>query len=441
MAILIVNNLEQPQGLVLGERALIGRRPFNTIMVPDPAVSRIHAWIGRRDGRYVLYDAGSRSGTRLNDRTVGSSPRPLSDGDQIRIGPATILYMEADELPADVVEIEPAPVPPAADPYDGGIYFDCACGGPMWVPAALAGQMGKCRYCGERLVVPQRSGKMARHVAPNQPAAEVTSAASAAPAAAPAPLRRPPEMPVARTAPPRQARPAPPPVPAVVAPPPPPPPHIVAPPPPEAVVDSHVPSPAIADEAADADDQVAAPAAETHEAPCSICQTPIAPGEERTSCPSCHLTFHAGCWQENYGCSAYGCDQVNVLAPPDAQTPTGGAAAGADRAPDAAGATEGAMPAAAQSAVTVDMDGRPPFPWEPVLLALSFVATALGALAFGIPSGVMLLCVLAFFLVGRPRRRGLVVVALLVSVAGIAAGYATSMFWWKGQRVWEIFLK
>src|SRR4051812_41389148 len=58
---------------------------------------------------------------------------------------------------------------------------------------------------------------------------------------------------------------------------------------------------------------------------CSICQTPIEPGEERTACPSCHLTFHAQCWEENLGCSAYGCDQVNVLAP----------AAGRDAADDA----------------------------------------------------------------------------------------------------------
>src|SRR3954470_4412920 len=233
MAILIVNNLEQPQGLVLGERVLIGRRPFNTIMVPDPDVSRIHAWIGWRDGRYYLFDAGSRSGTRLNDRTVGSSPRLLADGDEIRIGPATILYMEADALPSDVSEIEPAPVPPAADPYDGGIYFDCICGGPMWVTADLAGQMGKCRYCGERLVVPHKSGNMARQLAPNLPAEEV--AAASAPA-----RRRPPEMPVPRGAPPSQARSAPP--------------EIIAPSQASPLIDSHVPSPAIPDEPPEVND-------------------------------------------------------------------------------------------------------------------------------------------------------------------------------------------
>lgn len=411
MAILIVNNLEQPQGLVLGERVLIGRRPFNTIMVPDPAVSRIHAWIGWRDGRYYLFDAGSRSGTRLNDRTVGSSPRALSDGDEIRIGPATILYMEADVLPSDVAEIEPAPVPPAADPYDGGIYFDCICGGPMWVTADLAGQMGKCRYCGERLVVPHKSGNMARQLAPNPPLPEP------APVPARASVRRPPEMPAS---PPPRMRPTPPEAPSRPA-------AAVAPP--EPVMESHAPSPT--------EETDAAAAAEQQEALCSICQTPIAPGEERTTCPSCHLTFHAGCWQENYGCSAYGCDQVNVLAPAHGLAPTASGAATMTQGDASVPVGDRAFDAAP----TVDAEPPPAFPWEPVLLALSFVATALGALAFGIPSGVMLLCVLGFLLIGRPRRRGLVIVALLVTIAGSAAGYATSMFWWKGQRVWEVFLR
>src|SRR5882724_11294773 len=42
---------------------------------------------------------------------------------------------------------------------------------------------------------------------------------------------------------------------------------------------------------------------------CSICQCSFESGESRTSCPTCHLPFHAECWQENRGCSAYGCPE------------------------------------------------------------------------------------------------------------------------------------
>ena len=46
---------------------------------------------------------------------------------------------------------------------------------------------------------------------------------------------------------------------------------------------------------------------------CSICQCDIEPDEQVTECPECGLPFHAECWEENFGCSTYGCPQVNAL--------------------------------------------------------------------------------------------------------------------------------
>jgi hypothetical protein len=46
---------------------------------------------------------------------------------------------------------------------------------------------------------------------------------------------------------------------------------------------------------------------------CSICQCPVDDGEDVLTCPECHLPFHSECWQENLGCSTYGCPQVNIL--------------------------------------------------------------------------------------------------------------------------------
>ena len=56
---------------------------------------------------------------------------------------------------------------------------------------------------------------------------------------------------------------------------------------------------------------------------CSICQWTLSDGELVT-CPSCGLTFHKECWIENKGCSAYGCNQVNVLEPREPQSATAG---------------------------------------------------------------------------------------------------------------------
>ncbi|HZL34378.1 MAG TPA: FHA domain-containing protein, partial [Tepidisphaeraceae bacterium] len=46
---------------------------------------------------------------------------------------------------------------------------------------------------------------------------------------------------------------------------------------------------------------------------CGVCHNPIADFDDTKKCPSCGLAFHADCWQENRGCSAYGCPQVGAL--------------------------------------------------------------------------------------------------------------------------------
>jgi pSer/pThr/pTyr-binding forkhead associated (FHA) protein len=67
-----------------GEHTIIGRQPDCDVCVPITSVSRRHALVVRRDGRYFLQDLDSLSGTRLNGRpTRGLSP--LRDGDRIRI--------------------------------------------------------------------------------------------------------------------------------------------------------------------------------------------------------------------------------------------------------------------------------------------------------------------------------------------------------------------
>lgn len=398
MPILIVNNSEELHGLVLRERVLIGRRPFNTIMIPDPLVSRLHAWIGQREGHWTLFDAGSRIGTVVNTQVL-EEPHLLVDGDEIRIGHTLLNYHETDELPPSVEPLLPAPPPPASDPYDGGIYFDCACGGPMWVAASMAGATGRCRYCGQRLVVPHSSGSKGRPLAP--PAVEKKAVARTT-------LKRstavaPPDLKNATVEAPTIAAVAV--LPAVSR---------------AAAPISKSPAPVAARVA------VAAPAAEV--GTCSICQTAIHSDEEQKSCPSCHLTFHQQCWEENLGCGAYGCDQVNILAPA-AETPTETAA------PESAPSLEALSYAAPEGAELST------FPWEPVLLALSFVAMAIGALAYGVPSVIMQLWALAYLLIRKPKRKGMVIAALFVGLIGFLAGFALSMFWWKQVKVWEWFHK
>jgi hypothetical protein len=67
------------------EPVSMGRHDDNTIVLPDPEVSRHHAEIALQGGRWVISDLGSANGTYINEqRTVG--PQVLNHGDTIRVG-------------------------------------------------------------------------------------------------------------------------------------------------------------------------------------------------------------------------------------------------------------------------------------------------------------------------------------------------------------------
>ena len=40
---------------------------------------------------------------------------------------------------------------------------------------------------------------------------------------------------------------------------------------------------------------------------CPYCRTEIKEGEETTVCPVCGISHHTGCWEENKGCTTFGC--------------------------------------------------------------------------------------------------------------------------------------
>lgn len=66
----------------------IGRANENDVVLFDPGVSRTHAKIVGRSGRYFVADNGSANGTLVNGAQVpGKSERELKNGDAIGVGP------------------------------------------------------------------------------------------------------------------------------------------------------------------------------------------------------------------------------------------------------------------------------------------------------------------------------------------------------------------
>ncbi len=97
------------------EGGTIGRSDENDLRLADPdrVMSRKHARIAHRDGRFVLEDL-SKNGTFLNQSPspIGYGlSAPLSDGDLVRIGPATIV----------VQIVESTGEAPANDPFVFGL--------------------------------------------------------------------------------------------------------------------------------------------------------------------------------------------------------------------------------------------------------------------------------------------------------------------------------
>lgn len=85
-----------------GARTLIGRSADLPIAVTwDPRVSRVHAWIERIGGEWVVEDQGlSRNGTYVNEDRVNGRRR-LRDGDVIRVGRTALLWrMPVPGVPA-----------------------------------------------------------------------------------------------------------------------------------------------------------------------------------------------------------------------------------------------------------------------------------------------------------------------------------------------------
>jgi len=94
---------EEPRGqpfLIVGDRHVeltqpvvsIGRALDNEIILEDPRVSRHHAQLRRRFGRYILYDLGSSGGTTVNGYPVQECV--LHPGDVLSFAGVEVIYGE-----------------------------------------------------------------------------------------------------------------------------------------------------------------------------------------------------------------------------------------------------------------------------------------------------------------------------------------------------------
>jgi len=75
-----------------GERTRIGRSPDCEIFLDDVTVSRNHAVLVERDGKFSIEDQGSLNGTFVNRRRIDN--QELENGDELQIGKYRLTFVE-----------------------------------------------------------------------------------------------------------------------------------------------------------------------------------------------------------------------------------------------------------------------------------------------------------------------------------------------------------
>jgi DNA-binding winged helix-turn-helix (wHTH) protein len=98
--------LDNRKRMLLDGVNVIGRAPDATIQCDVPGVSRLHARIVVSGDTATLEDLGSKNGTYLGPDRVTSAR--LSDGDEIRIGNASLMFHVDRPLdPTETVVMDP----------------------------------------------------------------------------------------------------------------------------------------------------------------------------------------------------------------------------------------------------------------------------------------------------------------------------------------------
>jgi phosphoserine phosphatase RsbU/P len=79
-----------------GDSVVMGRSSKADLVLPDRFLSRMHARLYRKEGRWFVEDLGSRNTTLLNGRPVGE-PVPVAPGDVIRVSETSLTVQGGDD--------------------------------------------------------------------------------------------------------------------------------------------------------------------------------------------------------------------------------------------------------------------------------------------------------------------------------------------------------
>src|SRR5215217_656437 len=99
---------------VQGGRFTVGREGAVNLVVPDPKVSRNHAYFqDLGNGSFALYDMGSSNGTFVNGQRINQTGVTLSGTEQIQFGDTVVQASPSGGPATAAAPAAPAPPTPA----------------------------------------------------------------------------------------------------------------------------------------------------------------------------------------------------------------------------------------------------------------------------------------------------------------------------------------
>ncbi|HYT93185.1 MAG TPA: FHA domain-containing serine/threonine-protein kinase [Gemmataceae bacterium] len=91
------------------KKVTLGRGDAATIRIPDPTISRLHCAIDLFGGDAILTDSGSKSGTKVNNKTI--TEHHLQSGEVITLGTSHLRYVYEAPIPIETHKDEDATDP------------------------------------------------------------------------------------------------------------------------------------------------------------------------------------------------------------------------------------------------------------------------------------------------------------------------------------------
>lgn len=142
----------------VGLGATIGRSPECTVRLAHKSISRQHAHLDQRDGRWVLVDDGSRNGIFSGRERLERIE--LADGDEFRVGELFLRFRAIE-----VAEEQEEAAPPVDDDYEEEISLEGDAATEIAPEIVIGGGAGEAGAAQEPAPKPARPAPRSRGAA------------------------------------------------------------------------------------------------------------------------------------------------------------------------------------------------------------------------------------------------------------------------------------